>query len=92
LRGVLLLIWKSNIIFGGRNNDQSNQEGWRTPDYADKYEALLGEELFVGIQDQHIRGLPNIQLLRRETGQEIEFVTIMLFDSLDAVRKFTVED
>ncbi len=66
--------------------------GWTTPDNADKYEALLREEIFVGIQDRHIRGFKNIQLLRRETGHEIEFVTIMLFDSLDAVRKFAGED
>jgi hypothetical protein len=66
--------------------------GWTTPDNADKYEALLREEIFVGIQDRHIHGIKNIQLLRRETGHEIEFVTIMLFDSFDAVREFAGED
>lgn len=66
--------------------------GWTTPGNADKYEALLKEEIFVGIQNRHIRGFQNIQLLRRLTGQEVEFVTIMLFDSLDAVREFAGED
>jgi heme-degrading monooxygenase HmoA len=66
--------------------------GWTIPDSADKYETLLKEEIFVGIQDRHIRGFKNIQLLRREVGQEVEFVTIMLFDSLDAVREFAGED
>ena len=33
-----------------------------------------------------------IQLLRRNVGDEIEFVTIMRFDSLDAVREFAGED
>lgn len=66
--------------------------GWTTLDNADKYEMLLKEEIFVGIQNRHIRGFKNIQLLRRQVGEEIEFVTIMLFDSLDAVREFAGED
>jgi hypothetical protein len=66
--------------------------GWTTKDNADKYEALLKEEIFVGIQNRNIRGFKGIQLLRRELGQEVEFVTIMTFDSLDAVREFAGED
>ena len=66
--------------------------GWATPGNADKYEALLKEEIFVGIQARHIRGFKGIQLLRREIGAEVEFVTIMLFDSLDAVRDFAGDD
>ena len=66
--------------------------GWTTPANADTYEALLKEEIFVGIQDRHIRGFKSIQLLRRNVGEEVEFVTIMLFESLDAVREFAGED
>jgi len=66
--------------------------GWTTPGNADRYETLLKEEIFVGIQNRHIRGFKGIQLLRRELGQEVEFVTIMLFESLDAVRGFAGED
>ena len=66
--------------------------GWTTPDNADEYEALLKEEIFVGIQNRHIRGFKSIQLLRREVSEEVEFVTIMLFDSLNAVREFAGED
>ncbi|MGH9870074.1 MAG: antibiotic biosynthesis monooxygenase family protein [Candidatus Polarisedimenticolia bacterium] len=66
--------------------------GWTTPGNADKYESLLNEEIFVGIQNRHIPGFKGIQLLRRELGEEVEFVTIMLFDSLDAVREFAGED
>lgn len=66
--------------------------GWTTPGNADIYEALLKEEIFTGIQGRHIRGFKHIQLLRREAGGEVEFVTIMLFDSLDAVREFAGED
>ena len=66
--------------------------GWTTPGNADKYEELLKEEIFVGIQNRRIRGFRNIQLLRRKAGEEVEFITIMLFDSLDAVREFAGED
>ena len=66
--------------------------GWTTPGNADKYEALLKEEIFVGIQNRYIRGFKSIQLLRRAVGEEVEFVTIMLFDSLNAVREFAGED
>ena len=66
--------------------------GWTTPDNADTYESLLKEEIFVGIQDRNIRGFKSIQLLRREIPREVEFITIMEFDSLDAVREFAGED
>lgn len=66
--------------------------GWTTLGNADIYEALLKEEIFVGIQNRHMRGFKGIQLLRREVGEEVEFVTIMVFDSLDAVYEFVGED
>ncbi|MBU0490617.1 MAG: antibiotic biosynthesis monooxygenase [Chloroflexi bacterium] len=66
--------------------------GWTTPGNADQYEVLLKEEVFVGIQNRHIRGFKSIQLLRRQVDEEVEFVTVMLFDSLDAVREFAGED
>ena len=66
--------------------------GWTTHGNADRYEALLKEEIFVGIQDRHIHGFDSIRLLRREAGAETEFITVMFFDSLDAVREFAGED
>lgn len=66
--------------------------GWTTPGNADKYEAMLKEEIFVGILDRHIPGFKNIQLLRRDVGKEVEFITVMTFETLDAVREFAGED
>ena len=66
--------------------------GWTTPGNADTYEGLLREEIFVGIQNRQIPGFRDIQLLRRSAGEEVEFITIMRFDSLDAVRAFSGED
>lgn len=66
--------------------------GWTTPQNADTYEGLLKEEIFTGIENRQINGFQGIQLFRRELGSEVEFVTIMWFDSLDAVREFAGED
>ncbi len=66
--------------------------GWTTPANADAYEALLKSEIFVGIGERKIPGYRGIQLFRRDVGAEIEFVTIMWFDSLEAVRVFAGED
>ncbi len=66
--------------------------GWTTPANADAYEALLKSEIFVGIGERKIAGYRGIQLFRRDVGAEIEFVTIMWFDSLVAVRVFAGED
>ncbi len=66
--------------------------GWTTPDNADTYEALLKSEIFNGIQNRKIPGYRGIQLFRRNVGDEVEFITVMWFDSLDAVRVFAGED
>jgi hypothetical protein len=66
--------------------------GWTTPANADTYEALLKSEIFVGIGNRKIGGYRGIQLFRRDLGTEVEFVTVMWFDSLDAVRVFAGED
>ena len=66
--------------------------GWTVPANADAYEALLKSEIFTGIQNRHIVGYRGIHLLRRDLGDEVEFITIMWFDSLDAVRVFAGED
>ncbi len=66
--------------------------GWTTPGNADRYEALLKEEIFTGIQNRHMHGFKGIKLLRRISGDEVEFVTIMTFASWEAVRAFAGED
>ncbi len=66
--------------------------GWTTPSNADTYEALLKNEIFVGIAGRQIAGYRGIHLLRRDLGDEVEFVTVMWFDSLEAVRAFAGEE
>jgi len=66
--------------------------GWTTPANSDVYEKLLRTEIFEGIENRKIDGFLGIDLLRRDHGQEVEFVTIMWFTSLDAVRTFSGDD
>ncbi len=66
--------------------------GWATPANADAYERLLREEIFPGILARRIEGFRTIRLLRRDIGAEVEFITDMVFDSLDAVKAFAGAD
>ena len=67
--------------------------GWTKPENADKYEKLLKEEIFPGIAAKQVSGYREIQLLRRPIGNdEVEFITIMWFDSWSAVKQFAGED
>jgi heme-degrading monooxygenase HmoA len=62
--------------------------GWTSHANADGYEQLLRDEVFRGIAGREIAGYRGIELLRREASDEVEFVTVMWFESLDAVRTF----
>jgi antibiotic biosynthesis monooxygenase (ABM) superfamily enzyme len=66
--------------------------GWTTPENADAYEALLKREIFAGIADKKIAGYHGIELVRRNAGDEVEFITMMRFSSIDDVKSFVGED
>ena len=66
--------------------------GWTTPANADAYEQLLRSEIFQGIANRGIPGYHGIELLRRPGDSLVEFVTLMWFDSLAAVRAFAGAD
>jgi heme-degrading monooxygenase HmoA len=65
--------------------------GWTLQANADAYETLLLNEIFQGIESRAIAGYRGIQLLRTDHAEEVEFVTMMWFDSLEAVRAFAGE-
>lgn len=66
--------------------------GWTSLENADTYERLLQEDIFPGIAAKHVAGYKGIQLFRRPLDQEVEFLTIMWFDSWEAVKQFAGED
>jgi heme-degrading monooxygenase HmoA len=66
--------------------------GWTAPQNADAYESLLRGEIFPGILARKIAGFRRIELYRASVGGEVEFVTVMWFDSIEAVRAFAGAD
>jgi antibiotic biosynthesis monooxygenase (ABM) superfamily enzyme len=64
--------------------------GWTATDHADSYEQFLLSELFPAMRD--IPGFRGAEVLRRADGDEVAFVTLTRFDSLDAVRAFAGDD
>ena len=66
--------------------------GWTTEANADAYERLLHSEIVVGIRRREIPGFQAIDLLRRSVPDGAEFVTLMWFDSIEAVRLFAGPD
>jgi len=52
----------------------------------------LHREIFPGIESKDIEGYRCVELLRRDLKEEVEFVTIMTFDSLESVIHFQGKD
>jgi heme-degrading monooxygenase HmoA len=64
--------------------------GWTSPHNADAYEKFLRTKMFPSIQ--RVPGYVGADLLRRDARDEIAFVTITRFESLESVRAFAGED
>ena len=66
--------------------------GWTTPENAAAYERIVRGEVIPGIEARRIPGFRHIDLMKRDLAGEIEFQTLMWFDSVDAIRAFMGED
>ena len=66
--------------------------GWTEPANADRYEELIRSTIFPAIVARRIAGFERIELLRRPAGDEVEFVTIMWFRSMEDVKAFAGEE
>jgi heme-degrading monooxygenase HmoA len=64
--------------------------GYTTAANADAYEAMLKPELLPGLSTK--KGFRGSYLLRRMHGDEVEFITIILWDKLDDIRALTGPD
>jgi heme-degrading monooxygenase HmoA len=58
--------------------------GFTKPEHADAYEAMLKPEPLPGLG--RVAGYRGSYLLRRGAGDDVEFITILLWDSIDAIR------
>ncbi len=59
--------------------------GWTTPENASAYRRVLEEQVRLGIEAKEIPGFQGLELLSRKLSQEVEFMTIMTFDSIENV-------
>jgi hypothetical protein len=66
--------------------------GWTTPGNAGTYQQIVSTEVLPSIARRDIQGYHGAYLLCRELGDEVEFMTILLFESLDALREFGGDD
>jgi len=60
--------------------------GWTSIENADAYERLLREQVLPSLKQ--IDGYRGGYILRQEGNNEVEFVVMNLFESLEAVRAF----
>ncbi len=67
--------------------------GWTTKQDADAYHRILTGEVIPAIEARRIDGFRRIEMMRRDLPDgDVEFATIMWFDSIDKVRNFVGED
>lgn len=61
-------------------------QGWTNHENADEYEQLLTTEIIPGVLAKNIPGLVEIEVFRRETSDETEFMTKYSFDEVDSIK------
>ena len=66
--------------------------GWTKPADAKAYENMLRNEIFPSIAGRNIAGYRGAELFIREDGNEVEFVTLLRFDSMKGVKEFAGVD
>jgi len=66
--------------------------GWTKAEDAKTYEDMLRNEIFPGITQRKIKGYHGAELFIRADGDEVEFVTLLRFDSMAGVKEFAGED
>ena len=66
--------------------------GWTKPKDAKAYEDMLRDEIFPSIAARNIKGYRGAELFINQDADEVEFVTLLRFDSLDAVKDFAGAD
>ena len=64
--------------------------GWAAREDADAYQTMLNSDVLPGIH--RIQGYRGAYVMRREVGDEVEFITMTIFENLAAVKQFAGED
>ena len=66
--------------------------GWTKPADAKAYEEMLQAEIFPSIEARNIKGYRGAELFTNEGADEVEFMTLLRFDSMEAVKEFAGPD
>jgi heme-degrading monooxygenase HmoA len=67
--------------------------GWTSRENAEKYEKLLREEILLEIAKRSVPGYKGAEIFIREAGNdEAEFITLLRFETMDAVKIFAGKD
>jgi len=67
--------------------------GWTSRENAEKYEKLLREEVLLEIAKRSIPGYKGAEIFIREAeNDEMEFITLLRFETLEAVKIFAGKD
>jgi antibiotic biosynthesis monooxygenase (ABM) superfamily enzyme len=67
--------------------------GWTAPENAEKYERFLREEVLLEIAKRAIPGYKGAEIFIRDAeNEEVEFITLLRFETLDAVKTFAGKD
>ena len=62
--------------------------GWTKRSDAQTYENMLRSEILPGIAARKVNGYRGAELFILEDGDEVEFVTLLRFDSMNGVKEF----
>ncbi|HEY2143078.1 MAG TPA: hypothetical protein VGH06_01895 [Candidatus Udaeobacter sp.] len=65
---------------------------WTKPEYAKVYEDMLHDEIFPSIAARNIKGYRGAELFINQDADEVEFVTLLRFHSMGAVKDFAGAD
>lgn len=67
-------------------------KGWTNKENAPVYEKLLENEIFPEVKKKGVSGLKKVSISTRELKDEVEFLLVLQFDSLESVKTFAGEN
>ena len=66
--------------------------GYTSFENADAYENFLKTEFMPSVEEKKIPGYKRFELMRKNGSEEISFITIMWFDSIEHIKNFAGND
>jgi antibiotic biosynthesis monooxygenase (ABM) superfamily enzyme len=66
--------------------------GWTTLENEMTYQTILLSEVIPGIRAKNLPGFIKMEVMKRQIDCEIEFTTVMWFNSLENIKSFAGDD